>query len=207
MKLNQAAIINNIPLIGILLFIGLYLYSSTLYPGGAQANANMEGFDWINNYWCDLMSERSTNGKVNPARPFSISAMIIICLSLMIFFLQFADTYSKEKIWKRTIKANGVISMTFAMLIFTRYHDLMTVISSFFGLFVLVGIIRTIYNSRLTSYKITGILCVLLLGGNNYIYYTQHFIEWLPLLQKITLVIVLVWVIRLSYEMNKKSYI
>jgi len=148
------------------------------------------------------MSERSTNGKVNPARPFSVFAMIVICLSLMVFFIQFADAYSKERIWKITIKTNGVISMAFAMLIFTRYHDLMTIVSSFFGLFVLVGIIRTIYKSELTSYKITGVLCVLLLGMNNYIYYTQDFIEYLPLLQKITLVIVLIWVIGLNYEMN-----
>lgn len=92
--------------------------------------------------------------------------------------------------------------MVFAMLIFTKYHDWMTIISSFFGLFTVIGIIRTIYKSELTTYKIVGGLCLLLLGLNNYIYYSLNGIEFLPLIQKITFAVVLFWVAGLSYQMN-----
>jgi hypothetical protein len=173
-----------------------------LYPGGSQADLNTEGFDWINNYWCNLMNEKGMNGVVNPARPFSIAAMIILCSSFIVFFLQFAEAYSKEPIWNKTIKISGVISMVFVMMIFTKYHDLMTIVSSFLGLFTVIGIIRTIYKSQLTTYKIVGGLCLLLLGLNNYIYYSLHGIELLPLIQKITFVVVLFWVAGLSYQMN-----
>ena len=151
------------------------------------------------------MNEKGMNGQPNPAKPYSIIAMIILCLSLMFFFIQFAQIYSKSKIWKRIIKTSGIISMSFAILIFTKYHDLMTTLSSIFGLFVVIGIIREIYKSKLSIYKITGVICILILGLNNYIYYTQQFIEVLPLLQKITFAIVLLWIIGLNFEINKKK--
>lgn len=150
------------------------------------------------------MNERGMNGQLNPARPVAISAMIVLCLSLMVFFVQFANVFIKQGNWSRMVKIGGVLSMISAILMFTKYHDLMTMISSFFGLFVVVGIIRVIYRSELTIYKITGIVCVLLLGLNNYIYYSTHFLEWLPLIQKITLLLVLIWIIGLNYELGRK---
>ena len=102
---------------------------------------------------------------------------------------------------------NGILSMTFAILIFTEYHDLITIISSIFGFFVVIGIIRAVYKSELAIYKISGVVCILLLGMNNYIYYTNQFIEVLPLLQKITFAIILIWIIGLNYEITKKKEI
>ena len=194
---------NRIPLIGILCFLGLYIYASTLYPGGSQVNINSEGFDWVNNYWCNLMNEKGMNCKPNPARPISILAIIILCASMMVFFLQFAETYPKNKVWKQIIKIGGIISMVFATLIFTKYHDSMTVISSLFGLFVVIGIIREIYKSELKTYKIVGVLCILLLAMNNYIYYTENYISISPLLQKFTFALVLTWIIGLNYKIIK----
>jgi hypothetical protein len=204
-KTNIEMIKSRIPTIGILLFIVFYIYSSTLYPGGSQLNSNSEGFDWINNYWCNLMSEKGMNEQINPARPCAISAMIILCLSLMFFFIQFANTFPKSRFWKRLIIVNGVLSMIFAILIFTKYHDLMTIISSIFGLFVVIGIIKEVYKSELMIYKISGVICILLLGINNYIYYTQQFIEGLPLIQKVTFAFILIWIIGLNYELMKKK--
>ena len=196
---------NRIPLIGILCFLGLYIYSSTLYPGGSQVDLHSVGFDWVHNYWCNLLNKKGMNGLPNPARPFSILAMVILCISLMVFFIQFAETYTERKLSKRLIKVSGILSMLFALFIFTKYHDLMTIISSIFGLFVVIGIIRAIYKSELARFKISGLLCILLLGVNNYIYYTENYIEALPLLQKITFAFVLAWIIGLNYEMIKRN--
>lgn len=199
--------INNIlhktPIIGIFIFIGLYIFSTTLYPGGSQMNQNAQGFDWVHNYWCNLMNVQGMNGEINKARPVAIFAMLILCFSLMIFFIQFSRVYTQNKIWQKIILYNGILSMSFASLIFTQYHDLMTIISSLFGLFVVIGIIQEIYKSDLQWYKFTGLFCILLLGLNNYIYYSQHFIIGLPLLQKITFVIVLLWILGLNQEINK----
>lgn len=198
--------INAIPFIGIGLFVLLYIYAATLYPGGSQENLQSEGFDWVHNYWCNLMNEEGMNEQHNPARPFAIAAMIILCSSLATFFIQFAQTFSKTSLWRKLILYCGSISMVFAILIFTPLHDLMTTISSVFGLVVVIGIIKEIYASSLTFYKFTGIFCIALLAANNYIYYTKNGIEGLPLLQKITFAIVLLWILGLNLEVRKRMF-
>ncbi len=203
MKKITASFIAYFPIIGIVGFMGLYFYAATLYPGGSQANANSIGYDWVHNYWCNLLNINTTNGLPNPARPVAISAMIILCVSLLFFFIQFANKVVQHKNWQKTILFGGSFSMLFAVFIFTKYHDLMTTLSSIFGIFAVLGIIRTLYKSELKFYKITGVFCIILLGLNNFIYYTEIGIIYLPLLQKITLLVVLAWIVGLSLKLQK----
>lgn len=49
------------------------------------------------------MHEKGINGQPNPAKPFSIFALKVLSLSFMVFFRQFAKTYSRsieESIYK-----------------------------------------------------------------------------------------------------------
>ncbi|MFT6747960.1 MAG: hypothetical protein ACJAZ2_002318 [Glaciecola sp.] len=191
-------LIGILPTLGIILFSALYFYSSTFYPGGCQADLNSSGFDWINNYWCNLMNVQGMNGLENPARPFAIMAMLVLCLSLMLFFVQFAQKLITTALWRYVVQFSGIISMLFAIFIFTEYHDLMTVLSSLFGAIVVIGMIFAMYRSDMTFYKVVGIMCLLLLAVNNYIYYSKQLIEHLPLIQKITFAVVLLWIIGLN---------
>ena len=199
---NIAAIL---PTIGILIFVGLYTYAAKLYPGGSQANVNSVGFDWMNNYWCNLMNDNGMNGQINRAKIYAIAAMVILCASLALFFVQFAQKFVQNRFWKFTIKIFGILTMAFAVLIFTKYHDLMTTLSSIFGVFVVIGIIWEVYKSNLNLFKIGGIVCVILLGVNNYIYYSGYGIEYLPLIQKITFAVVLIWIIGLNYKLTQQN--
>lgn len=197
--------LNLLPVFGVFFFATLYFYSSTLYPGGSQANLESVGFDWVHNYWCDLMDENGRNKNPNPASPYAITAMIVLCLSLMVFFIRFANKFVSGKLWKNIIRITGTISMIFAILIFTKYHSIMIALASLFGLFTLIGIIKEVYSSNYTYLKLGGVVCILLLILNNYIYYSRHFVETLPLLQKITFAIVLIWIMFLSLKLNKLS--
>ncbi|WP_168194544.1 hypothetical protein [Antarcticibacterium arcticum] len=192
------------PTLGILIFGALYAYSSTLYPGGSQANINSEGFDWVHNYWCDLMNENGMNLEPNPASPVAVSAMMILCISLMSLFIRFAGNFANHPVWKKVIMICGTISMICAILVFTRYHSVMIAVSSLFGLFTLVGIIFEVYNSNLKALKFGGLFCILLLAVNNYIYYSREWVEILPLLQKITFALVLLWLIGINYSLKLK---
>ncbi len=204
MNKQQSQIVDLLPILGILSFAGLYFYASTLYPGGSQNNVNSVGYDWVHNYWCNLLNEKSGNGQLNPARPIAILAMVILCSSFIQFFLQFASTIAKHKYWEKVIPITGTVSMIFALFIFTDYHDLMTLLSSFFGLFAVIGILVEIYRSELYFYKLTGVLCIAILGINNIIYYTEWGIEFLPLIQKISFAVVLAWIGGLTMEMGKR---
>lgn len=146
------------------------------------------------------------NGVPNPARPFAILAMIVLCTSLTIFFIQFAQQLEENKRWKRIIIAFGALSMLSAVFIFTSLHDLMTTVSSIFGVVVVLRIIRVIYKGNLILFKIGGIVCLILLALNNLIYYSEYYIQWLPLIQKITFVLVLTWISGLNYKLAKEKF-
>jgi hypothetical protein len=181
--------------------VGLYIYASTLYPGGSQADLNSFGFDWKHNYWCNLMNEAGMNGIENPARPIAIGAMIILCISLTAFFFQFGKHYITDKSWGIVFKIASILSMTAAALMFTSYHDLMTILSSIFGAIVVIGIILKVYRRPLSFYKWLGGFNLLLLALNNIVYYTNYGIDHLPLLQKLTFIFVLIWIFGLSLTM------
>lgn len=192
------------PTICIVIFSVLYYYSSTLYPGGSQADLSTSGFDWVHNYWSDLMNETGRNEQPNPAEPYAIAAMVIMCIGLMIFFIQFAAKFSEHRVWRYLIQISGTLAMICAILTFTELHATMIALSSFFGLFLLIGLIREIYNSDMTFMKIGGLICVLLLIINNYIYFSRNFVDILPLLQKITFAIVLIWIVGLNAQLVNK---
>ena len=204
MKITLTTLKDYLPTIGILIFVALYIFSTTLYPGGSQADLNTKGFDWVNNYWCNLFNLKALNGQPNPARPFSIIGMIILWMSLLLFFFMFSEILSTSQLWKRVIQLSGTLSIIFASLLFTGLHDFVTTASSIFGLFTLTGIILGVAKSNLNLYKITGVICVILLGINNYIYYSRQFINALPLIQKLTFVIVFLWVIGLNHKMSQR---
>ena len=197
MKFNKT-LIKLLPTIGIGIFILLSIYAATLYPGGSQVDSNTLGFDWRNNFWCNLTSAKGLNGVDNPARPIAILAMIILCSSMIIFFFLFAEFFEKNKTWNVLIKLAGVISMVCAVFIFTSYHDVMTTILSIFGVLGIVCIIRALYMSKMTFFMISGIICMILIGLNNYFYYDDALIYYLPVLQKINFVLILSWTIGLN---------
>jgi len=194
-----------LPTFGILIFIGLFVHATSLYPGGTQADINMVGFDWVNNFWCNLMLENALNGQENPARPIAIIAMIILCSSVTLSYFYFATFFEKNRIWKMIIKISGTLSMLSAVFIFTTYHDIMTTLLSVFGTLGIIGIIRTLHKNNMTFFKITGIFCMILAGMNNLFYYSENLIEYLPSIQKITFVLVLAWIIGLNLKMKKKN--
>ena len=194
-----------LPTAGILIFIGLYIYAASLYPGGSQAEPNAVGFDWFKNLWCNLMRENAINGEENPARPVSLAAIAILCSSMTLFFFQFARYFVKSKAWKIYIKITGVLAMGSAIFIFTEYHDLMTTILSISGLFGIIGILRALHINKMTFFKVSGILCLVLIGLNNLFYYNEDFMVYLPIIQQINFVLILSWTIGLNLKMiNKK---
>ncbi|MDA9774423.1 hypothetical protein N9B82_05650 [Saprospiraceae bacterium] len=191
--------------IGILSFICLFLYASSLYPGGSQADLSSVGYDWVNNYWCNLLNEKAMNKQVNPARPYAIFAMATLCVSLISFFINIGRSYSEFKFWSRAIEYGGTLSMITAIFMFTKYHDIITVISSFLGLFAVLGISVIIYKSSFRFYKYTAIFIGFLLFINNFIYYSGSGISYLPLVQKFSMLVVLLWVIGLNQVVIKRS--
>ncbi len=203
--LNAKDFLRLLPTLGILIFVGIYFYATTLYPGGSQADANSVGFDWGNNYWCNLMRENSLNGIQNRARPVALAGITILCSSMILFFFLFANHFEKNRNWRMAIKISGALGMLSATFIFTEYHDIMTTILSICGTVVIIGMIRALHKNQLTFFKVVGVFCMLIIGLNNFFYYSESLIQYSPVVQKIAFVMILSWTVGLNLKMKKIS--
>nr|WP_297788690.1 hypothetical protein [uncultured Allomuricauda sp.] len=203
--INPKGLLRFLPTIGILVFIGIYIYASNLYPGGSLADVNSAGFDWLNNHWCNLMRENALNGVQNQARPVAIVGITLLCASMIIFFFQFANHFETNRNWNITIKISGALGMLSACFIFTIYHDIMTTILSVFGTLVIIGMLRALYKNRLIMLMVMGVFCILIVGMNNYFYYNENLTQYSPIIQKIAFVLILSWTVCLNLTINKNA--
>lgn len=193
-----------LPIAGIGLFAILFLVAAGLYPGGSQHDPQAAGFSWAHNYWCHLLNDRALNGNSNPARPVALAGMFVLCSALAVFWYLLPSALDLGRWMARTVQVSGPVSMTLALFIFTSYHDPLIVAASILAAIALAGTFRGLYRSRWMAFFRSGLFCLFLLGANNFIYYTGHFLSFLPILQKLTFLIVLSWVAVLAWALHRR---
>jgi len=175
--------------------VALYNVATLLYPGGSQVNKNAVGFSWINNYWCNLLNESAINGQHNPAKPIAMTGMFILCLTLIFFWFLFPRHINVSKTLKRVIQISGTVAMSIAFFLFTNIdHDLVTNLASIFGLIATIEVFVGLYKAKWLKLFTFGLLNILLVVLNNYVYYTKGLIIYLPVIQKISFAAFLIWI-------------
>ena len=192
--------------IGLSISILLLIIATCLYPGGSQFDKNAPGFDWANNYLCNLFNEKAVNGAYNPSRYWAIGGMFFLCASIALFFVRFSSKIPRKKD-ANIIQYSGASAMFCTFLVVTAYHDIMTIFASTFGLLTLFYVTVFTFKSNLTFLKYLSVVCMIILYLNNYIYYTQNGLSWLPILQKISLLALIIWLLGLEYFATKESFV
>lgn len=183
------------PIFGVIVFVFLYIIATILYPGGSQIDKNAIGFSWTNNYWCNLLNESAINGQPNPAKPVAITGMLVLCLTLSLFWYLFARHIVFDKKLKLTIQFSGILAMVIAFFLYSNInHDLITNLASIFGIVATVGTFVGLYKAKWFWLLWLGLFNILLVGLNNYVYYTKELIVFLPVIQKISFATFLVWI-------------
>ena len=104
-----------------------------------------------------------------------------------------------------TVKIAGTLAMVSAVFIFTAYHDIMTTILSVSGVVGIIGIIRALHKNKLTFFKISGVICMALVGVNNLFYYNENLITYLPVIQHVAFILILAWTVGLNLIMKPKN--
>lgn len=135
--------------------------------------------------------------------PMALGAMLMLCFSLALFFYRFPKYFPLSSFWNRTIRVCGILSMVCTMLVASPLHNIMIGIASLLGLFALLGIIYGVIHYKMRVFTLIAILCLLLIGFSNYSYYSRDYVYWLPLVQKITFAVVLIWLLFLNLEFRK----
>jgi hypothetical protein len=185
-------------LLGIVISLALLLVATRYYPGGSQHDKNSIGYDWRNNYLSNLFSETAVNGAANASRPWAIAGMLFLCASFALFFNEFPKKLSPAS-GPKVIRYCGVGAMLFAFLAVTPYHDEVLIPASTLALLSMFYITVSVFKSKLHALKFLSVILLLSLYAANYVYYTRTHVELLPVLQKIALLLTILWILSLQY--------
>ncbi|MFT3824495.1 MAG: hypothetical protein QM731_11265 [Chitinophagaceae bacterium] len=185
-----------------MLFVLLYIIAALLYPGGSQFDPQAKGFSVLHNYWCNLLNVQALNGTPNTARPVAIAAMIVLCLSLSLFWYLFPACTDLPVYFRKAIRISGTLGMLIAIFLFANlYHDVVINIAGVAALMALIGTAIGIYRNKWYGLFWFGMGCAVLIGINNYIYYTGNGLYALPVVQKITFACFLLWISLINFRM------
>jgi hypothetical protein len=183
----------------------MYVIAALLYPGGSQIDKYSKGFSWTNNYWCNLLNKEALNGEHNPSRPVALAGTLILCLSIAVFWFYFPLQMKFERISRSVMQISGVVSMAFALFLFTDFHDTVINIAGIFGIIALAGTYIGLYSCKWRKLFWFGIVNLILVILNNYVYYTKGLIVYLPIIQKFSFISFLLWICLIDIRMYKHS--
>ncbi|MEN9399146.1 MAG: hypothetical protein RL632_247 [Bacteroidota bacterium] len=192
---------------GILLFTVFYLLAAHYYPGGSNVNVHEPGFSWRNNYWCELLGENAKNGAANSGRSFGLVGMVILSVSISIFWWNVPTiVYEKNKSIRGFMRYCGILSMIFSSLIFTNWHDGIIYVAVISGTIAFTLLFYELFRNKRDFLSYFGVVCLGFIFANGIIYISNFGIVFLPLLQKITFGLTLLWIILVILQLKKHAY-
>jgi hypothetical protein len=190
---------------GCLLFSLLYVVATFYYPGGTYLDKSSQGFSWAQNYWCNLLNENAINGQHNPAKPIAFTAMIVLSLTVMMFWYMFPFQAGFKTPERYIMQLSGFLSMAISVFISTDLHDSIINVAGLFGLIALTGTLIGLRKLRWTYLFYMGLFIVLLLALNNLLYYLKNLMYYLPVVQKITFLSFLLWICFINLNCQSKT--
>lgn len=190
---------------GMALFVVLYLLAAFLYPGGSDVDRLAKGFSWRHNYWCELMAPVAQNGMSNTARPVAIIALAVLAISLLLFWYTIPFLFTAKSRLALPMRVCGSGSMLVLPLMLTGRHDSIINIAGLFGCIAIILLLVCLYQARRYFFFGAGILCLLLCGLNNYVYYSKDLLHYLPVIQKVSFLVFLLWFSLMTYALYKRT--
>lgn len=192
-----------LPTFSIIIFLVLYIYAASLYPGGSKADKQAIGFSWRHNYWCDLFDAIAQNGTASSARPYAIVAMIILCAGFAYLFYLIPQLFDFQDPKLQWLQITGILTAAIAVLIFTPLHGYVIHFAGLFGAIALCLTFYFLYQSNYHFLFYFGLICLLLCIANIIIYDTGWGLYYLPIFQKLTFLIFFIWAIALNWAIVK----
>ncbi len=192
---------------GISLFVVFFFIAAAHYPGGSNAHLHAIGFSWADNYWCELLGENAKNGVRNLARPYAMIGMVILSVSVSVFWWNIPKmVYEKSRLIRSVMRYCGMLSMLFSALIFTNWHDGIIYAAVITGAVSFTLLFYELFRNKRDFLSYFGVVCLGFIFMNCIMYITNFGIEFLPLIQKITFGITLIWIILVILQLKKHTY-
>lgn len=184
----------------------LLITATRFYPGGSQEDSNSIGYDFSTNYICNLFGEKAVNGAENASRYWAIASLLFLCVGFALFFYRFSKKIPLANPSK-IIRYTGVSAMCFTSLIASPLHDSMVTLSGTLALVSMFYITVYIFKSRLHVFKVLSIITLLVFYSCNIMYYFRFELVYLPIMQKVLLGFILMWMLGLEYFTGVADFI
>ncbi|MTI38211.1 hypothetical protein [Fulvivirga lutimaris] len=192
------------PIVGMALYLIVFAYTTTLYPGGSINEPLASSHSYFHNFLCDLMNPTAAHGVINPARPLAIVAHLILSFTMISFFYILPEIFDTENRNTKLMRGFGMFTMTVFILMYTSYHDLIVTLTGAFGTVALVPFFIELYKYQGKRLKQLAYACYAMSIIVFISFQTKIGFYYLPFLQKITFVLDAIWVIWVSLIVLKK---
>ncbi len=196
------------PMVGLVIYLFTFLYAVSGYPGGSYNQPNAIGYSHFHNFLCDAMDLVTKNGMLNTFRGFSITAHIILSLSMIAFFYLLPCVFASENRNTKLIRVFGVSAMTVLIFMYTPYHDLMVSITGVLGSVALIPLFIELHKNKNSGLRQLAYLCFSFSLVVFFSYETKIGFYYLPFIQKITFfldAIFVFWSCSIIIKKNKKK--
>lgn len=182
-----------IPLVGIFIFILLYFYAASIYPGGQKFDHQSIGYDHLNNYWCDLMDQPTYSGQENPGHSAAVASIVLLALSLLPFYYYLPTLFRPNRPVQLFIRYLGVVAM-FLTALMPLAHDQIISVAGPLGLVAFAVSVFCLLQARHYILAFSAVLAVLCAGANFFMWKTGFHLEWMPLVQKCAFLSIFLWI-------------
>ncbi len=182
-----------LPLWGMGFFVVFYVLASLNYPGGSRTDPDAVGFSFWDNYLCDLLDIQTLNGEFNPGRTFTLAALFMLCVGLMVLWLHLPKLFNTNVGNNHLVRATGILALVLTMAMPLGNHDIMVRVAGVAGLIALILVMYGLFKSGQTFLVRFGTLCLVVFLANYLIYETGAYLEALPVIQKFTFVFFMAW--------------
>ncbi|MBT8314887.1 MAG: hypothetical protein KJP26_10555 [Maribacter sp.] len=187
-----------LPLVGMGLFVLLYVLAALKYPGGSWMMPQQNGFSFWNNYLCDLLDKNAINGELNTARYLARTSLTVLCLSLFLIWYNLPSLFKGENFNISIMWLSGMAALITTAFLSSGTHDNTVRIAGFFAVIAFLTCFLELFKAGYLKLFIFGAVCLIIFLFNYYIYETGQFIRLLPIIQKITFVCFIIWFIVLD---------
>ncbi|MCR9245992.1 MAG: hypothetical protein NXI31_13250 [bacterium] len=155
------------------------------YPGG---------YRWLEDTFSALFAPATASGADNPARPLAVAGACVVLAGMALLFHRIATT-AESAAHEKMIRIGGIGAMVYAALTVTPMHDLMVTMALGFYVVALGALLHLLVREGRTVLFGVGVLVLVPKLVNATMYYLEFGLEWLPLIQKVSTVATLLWLV------------
>jgi len=186
------------PIVGMGIYLLLFLIAANNYPGGSINVQTMQGYSFLHNFLCDVMDPITKGGVYNPARGLAIVSHVVLSLTMIFFFYLLPEIFNHKNRNFHFVRFFGMFTMSLFVFMYTSYHDLIVTLTGIFGTIALIPFFIELRGYPNKLMKVLAYGCFALSIVVFFSFETKIGFYYLPFLQKITFLFDAVWVIWVS---------